>query len=417
MGTTRLAADSPLDVAEATFRLLTCAPDGLSLQGAALSPSLPARDLPLSELRDLLLDKVGGTLVRDAVWRELVLRSRTGGPGWLVATVGMALPALRDLVPRTGGGDDHDHEVDVLVAFLEALRAVDVTRATIWPRLYKAAHRAARHARESARAAEVAIPFADHGHAGSMPPPRPWRHPDLVLFDAVAKGVITAVDAELIGRTRLEDVTLVRAAAELGLGYEQAKKRRQRSEKVLIDAVLSQEVEAALSLTITPDGFSTTEASARGRRSSDTGPEDPRPDPEGDRGFQSGPARIIPLWRHAQLYPAGIAKPRSRRRIWIVLVLALVILLVAATAASAETLAAADSLDRVINSLRRWIVGLLVALATLMATIGGLRYLLAGGDPGEVAKAKNTLRFAALGYAIAALAPLLVSALKSIVGG
>jgi hypothetical protein len=78
--------------------------------------------------------------------------------------------------------------------------------------------------------------------------------------------------------------------------------------------------------------------------------------------------------------------------------------------------AAPTSLTQVIDNLRNWIIGILVALATLMATVGGLRYMLAGGDPSEVAKAKNTLRFAAVGYAIAALAPLLVSILKQIVG-
>lgn len=89
-----------------------------------------------------------------------------------------------------------------------------------------------------------------------------------------------------------------------------------------------------------------------------------------------------------------------------------------ALAAAARPLSAAPtSLTQVIDNLRNWIIGLLVALATLMATVGGLRYMLAGGDPSEVAKAKNTLRFAAVGYAIAALAPLLVSILKQIVGG
>jgi hypothetical protein len=89
-----------------------------------------------------------------------------------------------------------------------------------------------------------------------------------------------------------------------------------------------------------------------------------------------------------------------------------------ALAAAARPLSAAPtSLPQVIDNLRNWITGLLVALATLMATVGGLRYMLAGGDPSEVAKAKNTLRFAAVGYAIAALAPLLVSILKQIVGG
>jgi hypothetical protein len=55
-------------------------------------------------------------------------------------------------------------------------------------------------------------------------------------------------------------------------------------------------------------------------------------------------------------------------------------------------------------------------LATLFATIGGVRYILAGGDPGEVEAAKKTLRYAAVEYAVAVLAPLLVKILQGIVG-
>ncbi|MER6000819.1 pilin [Nonomuraea angiospora] len=76
----------------------------------------------------------------------------------------------------------------------------------------------------------------------------------------------------------------------------------------------------------------------------------------------------------------------------------------------------ASSLNQVIDNLRNVIVGLLVALATLFLTVGGVRYILAGGDPGEVEAAKKTLRYAAMGYGIAVLAPLLVSILKGIVG-
>ncbi|WP_242909648.1 pilin [Actinomadura terrae] len=79
-------------------------------------------------------------------------------------------------------------------------------------------------------------------------------------------------------------------------------------------------------------------------------------------------------------------------------------------------LAADNRLEQVITKLRNVIVGLLVALATLFATIGGVRYLLAGGDPGEAEAGKRTLRNAAIGYGIAALAPALVQILQYIVG-
>jgi hypothetical protein len=88
----------------------------------------------------------------------------------------------------------------------------------------------------------------------------------------------------------------------------------------------------------------------------------------------------------------------------------------AAAAPAAGVLAAVTSLNQVINSITVWLVGLVGGLATLLATIGGVRYLLGAGDPGEVMKAKETLKYAAVGYGIAILAPLLLTILKGFVG-
>jgi len=78
---------------------------------------------------------------------------------------------------------------------------------------------------------------------------------------------------------------------------------------------------------------------------------------------------------------------------------------------------AAASIAQVISNLTAWIVGILAGVATLFLTIGGLRYLMAGGDPGEVEKAKTALKSAAIGYGLAILAPVIVTVLKSLVGG
>jgi hypothetical protein len=88
-----------------------------------------------------------------------------------------------------------------------------------------------------------------------------------------------------------------------------------------------------------------------------------------------------------------------------------------AIAMTGDVLAAAASLTSVISGLTTWITGFLVVLATLFLTIGGVLYLTAGGDPGAVEKAKNCLKSAAAGYALAILAPLFVAALQKIVGG
>jgi hypothetical protein len=92
---------------------------------------------------------------------------------------------------------------------------------------------------------------------------------------------------------------------------------------------------------------------------------------------------------------------------------ALVLAVALATPASAA--ATATSLTSLISNLTGWLVGLLAGVATLFLTLGGLRYLTANGDPGQVEKAKTALKSAAIGYALAALAPLLVSILASLV--
>jgi hypothetical protein len=101
------------------------------------------------------------------------------------------------------------------------------------------------------------------------------------------------------------------------------------------------------------------------------------------------------------------------RRLLIAVMCSAAVLVVFATPAFADT----TTLSGVIDNLRNWIVGILTGVATLFLTIGGLRYLTAGGDPGQVEKAKIALKSAAIGYALAILAPLMVSILASIVGG
>lgn len=88
----------------------------------------------------------------------------------------------------------------------------------------------------------------------------------------------------------------------------------------------------------------------------------------------------------------------------------------AATSTNTSAVLASATLPQVISNLRAWIVGILAGVATLFLTIGGLRYVMAGGDPAEVEKAKGALKSATFGYGLAVLAPALVSILQHIVG-
>ncbi len=89
---------------------------------------------------------------------------------------------------------------------------------------------------------------------------------------------------------------------------------------------------------------------------------------------------------------------------------------IAAHPASGHVLALAGSVNAVLTNIRNWLMGILAVLATVFLSIGGVRYVVAAGDPGEVEKAKTAFKSAALGYGLAALAPLVVSVLKGIVG-
>ena len=88
-----------------------------------------------------------------------------------------------------------------------------------------------------------------------------------------------------------------------------------------------------------------------------------------------------------------------------------------ALAGTAGHVLAAASIGQVISNITKWVVGILAGLATLFLTLGGLRYLMAGGDPSEVERAKTAVRSAAIGYGLAILAPVIVTILKSLVGG
>jgi hypothetical protein len=73
-------------------------------------------------------------------------------------------------------------------------------------------------------------------------------------------------------------------------------------------------------------------------------------------------------------------------------------------------------LKTILNNATGWLIGILATIATLFLTIGGARHMMAGGDPGEVEKAKSAYKSAAIGYALAALAPIVVTIVKAILG-
>jgi len=230
-------APFPFDTLEATFTALTSGPAPLALDGRHAGHGLPARLLPLDELRRLLLDPSLGFAARDAALAVLVDRAKTHGGAATIGLAGMLLPGLRRATASltlTNPQRIWDLQAEVLAGLLEAI-------ATFPTPAWQVDRVAARLVWAAIHAAERLLDRERVWHArttgtsrSSAPPPRPAGHPDFVLARAVHDVVLSARDAELIGETRIGRVRLSDLARAQGTPYKTLAKRRDRAERALV---------------------------------------------------------------------------------------------------------------------------------------------------------------------------------------
>ncbi|GLZ78337.1 hypothetical protein Afil01_31440 [Actinorhabdospora filicis] len=196
-------------------------------------PGLPARDHSLAEIEALLLDASTPRRIVGALWAHMVGRARKDAV-WQLVCAGLAAPSLRSLAARivaNTGLDVDDVNSEIICGFLEGLQGVDLDEpGRVFARLRAAGNAAGmRLVRADRIASAIRVPVPD-----SAPPPQPCRHPDVVLARAVATGVITAGEAELIGRTRLEGVAVETVARAAGGSTQAVFQQRWRAERRLV---------------------------------------------------------------------------------------------------------------------------------------------------------------------------------------
>lgn len=232
MDTDDVACQSPFDALEETFRLLSAGPHPLALDGREVS-GLPDREIPLGELRSMLLHPSVPYPARDAAIAVLIARAKAEGGRWSVGIAGVLLPGLRRAIwPLFEACPDklEELEAEALCAFLHALRRCrpERARAAAWLcwRVYEGAAKVLHQ-----EMAERAAPGTDPVPGA---PPRPFGHPDFVLAKVVAAGVVCPEDAELISATRLEHEDLAQVAERLGISYKACHARRARAEAALV---------------------------------------------------------------------------------------------------------------------------------------------------------------------------------------
>ena len=412
-----MAEQSPFDTLESSFHLLCAGPSPLAVHGRELGRPFPARSIPLDELRGMLLHPSTPYAARDRAVRLLLERSAERGGAWTVGLAGVVLPGLRRglaSLARAWPSRRDDLEADALAGLVEAIAAFDPTVEPVAARLVwrVTSHARRRHARE------MAIAGRHVQSPGSAEPHRPWGHPDFVLAAAEQAGIVSAEDAELIGETRLGNVAVHDFAARRGesktrcwcvAGGPSGASSRGCGRKVCKGTPVGAAVygcgtlpgrrghraRSVLARTTEPTKGGLPLARLAGRERPDHRP-------------QSNPGGAPTLMR------------TSMTRLAVSVTVALAALAVAATSAAAAGASPSPpppGLGQVVDNTRLWVMGLLAAVATLFFVIGGARYVLAGGDPSQVERAKQTLKSALAGYALAVLAPVALSILRGIVGG
>jgi len=219
-----------------------CAPAG----GAGIPPDagtdldVPAGAVPLPALRDWLMAHPTAYTVRDTVWRELIRRARDGEPEWVIAAVGMAMPALVAMAGQLAAGfrgESVDIDSEILTGFLEGLRRrVDPAKDAPHASLCGCAFRAGWDLRTAGREYEV-VADIEYAEATSRLPRAPYGHVDLLVYRAQALGILDAEDVEPYIAVRLGHRTPQLVAEAHQINVDVLRMRLHRADARLAEAL------------------------------------------------------------------------------------------------------------------------------------------------------------------------------------
>lgn len=221
---------SLLDEIDRVFTALVSAPKPYAVDGRALHPGLPQRVISVVELRSVLLHPSTCFDARDAAFGAVVRNSQNGDDCWTTITLGLLLHGLRGAAGRlsrgfTGDTDDLDSEI--IEGALRAIRSCDTSKDGVASWILWAAFRRGQRLRGIDPDEPLPVLAATDLESSQ-------GHPDLILESAVAAGVITADDAELIGQTRVEGQKVTSIASSWGQSEDTLRHRRRRAERRLV---------------------------------------------------------------------------------------------------------------------------------------------------------------------------------------
>jgi hypothetical protein len=119
-----MAGSSPFTVLEDSFRLLDAGLHPLALDGRQLGAGLPARQIPISELRSLVMSSTATHELQDQVVGAVIERLQQEHIPWVAVLGGLLLPGMRHLAvqmaPRGRRASRRHAEVELLTRLLAA---------------------------------------------------------------------------------------------------------------------------------------------------------------------------------------------------------------------------------------------------------------------------------------------------------
>ncbi|MGW5314749.1 hypothetical protein [Nocardia thailandica] len=202
----------------------------------------PATPVPTwGQLRERLWHPATPMAEVDTIWVWLLQRVRAQEADAMLVCAGLAAPMLSRTASECVTSSHtvrHDIESEILTAFLAHLPRVGLDQPGVWHRLRWGAYRAALAAATGQRTSVTIVGDLDRdlaalGEQGQAMVSEPG-HPETVLADAVAAGVISADAAELIAASRWEGRSLTALAAERGVSLWKLRKQRPRAERALL---------------------------------------------------------------------------------------------------------------------------------------------------------------------------------------
>jgi hypothetical protein len=194
------------------------------------APGVPHRDMPPRVLERFVL-RVATYEQRDAIWAGIVVNARNTTVYRTVA-LGLAAKGLRgarNRIPVRNQLELADIDADLAYGLLRRLATIDITRRNIAGRLVDSG---AKYAIRQWRK-HLGRPLAVDPDAYAAPSALRGAQASL---DAYARALATTgrpldpADVELIALTRIDQCTIIEAAAQLAIPVEAAYKRRQRAE-------------------------------------------------------------------------------------------------------------------------------------------------------------------------------------------